>query len=354
MGWTNSTGWSTGAGGWNTAAAASGSPVLFTYDFIATPSLPATLSLSRATVGTYFDSSGVMSSAAINVARFQYIYNGTSFVKAGLLVEEQRTNGVVADDISNNAIWTPLNNSVGTAVTGIDGTSNAHKITRNAGLAHGLVYTPGNIVTTASPVTYSAYVKASGYSNFALREGNAGSGVGLNFSGAGSVMGLYSAGSYTASGGSVANLGNGFYQVGALWTPSGSQNFNIGLVVLDNVWTGASGDPFLYDWTADGTSGVIVSGLQGEIGSFPTSYIYAAGAATTRSADIVSATGALATQLAAGPSVWEMQDQATGTISRTSYAAGTFNFPTSKLYRSFGVYPSGTNTTPYLTVGGSY
>jgi hypothetical protein len=91
-----------------------------------------------------------------------------------------------------------------------------------------------------------------------------------------------------------------------------------------------------------------------EAGTFPSNFIPTTAGGATRSADLLSSAGTLTTQLAAGPSVWELTDLATGVTSRTSFAAGTFTFPADKLYRSFGVYPAATNTTPYLTVGGPY
>jgi hypothetical protein len=89
-------------------------------------------------------------------------------------------------------------------------------------------------------------------------------------------------------------------------------------------------------------------------GNFMSSYIPVTGSAVTRGADALSSNAPLTGYLAAGPSVWELTDLATGVTSRTSFAAGAFTFPVDKLYRSMAAYPSGTDTTPYLTVGGAY
>jgi hypothetical protein len=85
-----------------------------------------------------------------------------------------------------------------------------------------------------------------------------------------------------------------------------------------------------------------------------TSYIPTTSAAVTRSADVPSSSSPLTGYLAAGPSVWEFQDEATGTIARSAYAAGAFNWPVDKWYRSMGVYPSGTDTSGHMTVGSAY
>jgi hypothetical protein len=355
MGWSNASGWMTGAGGWNVAAGAGASPVLFTYNFLTSPSLPATMSLSRATTATRFDSSGVIQTAAIDAARFDNSYNGSSWVAAGLLVEEQRTN-YITDYRQELGIWQHPTGSitVGTGVAGIDGTNDAYSLTPGTSNASYLHYHFGDLTSTASPTTSSFYVKPNGYSKVAIRHGSSGSNSTFDMSGAGSIIGNVTLSSITAVG-SIVQAGS-WYRPVTVFTPSGSVNNNIQILILETAFSGFAGDIFTgHTWTPNGTSGVIEVFPQIEIGAFPTSVIVPITfGATTRSADVLSATGTLATQLAAGPSVWELQDQATGAITRASFAAGAFTFPTSKWYRSFGVYPFGTNTAPYLTVGGSY
>jgi hypothetical protein len=64
----------------------------FSADFTVLTSLPAGVSLTRATTGTYFDASGVLQTAAIDAPRFGHTWNGSAWVAAGLLDEPQRTN----------------------------------------------------------------------------------------------------------------------------------------------------------------------------------------------------------------------------------------------------------------------
>jgi hypothetical protein len=64
----------------------------FQTDFTAISSLPAAVSLTRATTGTRFNSSGVLVTEAIDAPRFHYAWNGSAWVAAGLLIEEQRIN----------------------------------------------------------------------------------------------------------------------------------------------------------------------------------------------------------------------------------------------------------------------
>ena len=88
---------------------------------------------------------------------------------------------------------------------------------------------------------------------------------------------------------------------------------------------------------------------QVEAGSFTTYPIVTGAVAATRNADVIAASGSLASYLAYGPSIWEFKDEATGIISRTIYAAGTFNFPVGKWYRSFAVYPYGASTASLIS-----
>jgi len=73
-----------------------GFPATLDLNFATTLSLSSssgiTPSFSRASTATYFNSAGVLTSAAINGPRFDHVYNGSSWVSKGLLVEEQRTN----------------------------------------------------------------------------------------------------------------------------------------------------------------------------------------------------------------------------------------------------------------------
>jgi len=103
-------------------------------------------------------------------------------------------------------------------------------------------------------------------------------------------------------------------------------------------------------------TGTVIN-VQVELGSYATYRIITAGSTITRAADVPTSAVPLTAYLAANPSIWELQDEATGTISRAVYTAGTFTFPTGKWYRSMAAYPIGTPTgylNTKLTVGGPY
>lgn len=351
MGWMNGTGWSTGAGGWNNAV--TGSPVLYTYNFLTSPSMPSGLSLSRSTVGTNFNSSGTLVTAAIDAARFENTYNGSVWSAAGLLVEAQATNQIGTNDDLYNGGFVNQDDTLTLSGTVTDPAGNfVTSMIENtaASTNHGMLVHPLGITT----FTASCLVKITGSgSKRYFSTGTNGSGSAVNayavFDPTNGAVTLTGAGAAQAY---AVNCGNGFWRF-VLTVVSPGINFYEGFQLVVN----GSGpvDGFGRDtYTGDGVSGLYLARPQMEAGLYASSIIYTHGAAGTRSADLLSATGTLATQLAAGPSVWELTDLATNTTSRTSFAAGTFTFPADKLYRSFGVYPSGANTAPYLTVGGPY
>lgn len=343
--------------------AGSSSPVLFTYNFMTSPSMPTGLALSRASTGTRFNGSGTMVTEVIDAPRFQNVYSSGAWGAAGLLAESQKTTYLDADDISWSFHFTQAGTTNGTHVAGLDGVTGAqgqtsgHLMVPDTSNSARLIYRNVNTLTTSNPFTLSCWAKPSGYHKIALREGGSTSISVFLLTGSGSVFNSVSVAPVTASG-SIKVHDASYYRLSALFTPSSSVGTTTQFTVLDDAYPGGTLLPWnFYSFSGDGTSGITLFGWQLEDASFASSFIYPAeGGLTfrTRSADIISASGTLATQLAAGPSVWEMTDLATDVTSRTSFAAGAFTFPVDKLYRSFGVYPAGTNTAPYLTVGGAY
>ena len=103
--------------------------VVLDLPFATTKSLAATKgptpSFSRASTGTYFDSNGILQTAAIDVPRFDHFWDGTAWVCRGLRVDGQTTNFCLWNRDLTNAAWTKTNITAAKNQTGIDGVANS-------------------------------------------------------------------------------------------------------------------------------------------------------------------------------------------------------------------------------------
>jgi len=241
-----------------------------------TPVAGPTPSFSRASTGTYFNSSGVLTSAAINAPRFDHVYDGTSWVSKGLLIEEQRTNLVQYSEQFNTSPWAILNASISAnAASSPDGSTTAEKLVESATGPHGHeVYVTFTALTAT--YTFSIFAKAAERSSIYLSLGSSiTSGVYFNLSNG--TIG-------TASGGltgSIQNVGNGWYRCSVVGSLSSGTNY-----IQIATSNGTS-----YDYTGNGTSGLLLFGAQLELGAFSTSYIPTTTASVVRSADVCQITG---------------------------------------------------------------
>ena len=74
-------------------------------DFVNRSTLDSRVTFTRASTATYFDSSGVITTAAANVPRFDY--NPSTLQPRGLLIEEQRTNSIRNNTMQGAVAGTP-------------------------------------------------------------------------------------------------------------------------------------------------------------------------------------------------------------------------------------------------------
>ena len=91
------------------------------YDF-ANDQIIDRITFTRASSGTYFDSSGVLQTASTNAARFDHSQAGVSL---GLLIEEQRENESVEPRDLTNAAYTKTNTTAAKDATGLDAVANS-------------------------------------------------------------------------------------------------------------------------------------------------------------------------------------------------------------------------------------
>jgi len=250
------------------------------------PSYGPTPTFTRASSGTYFDASGVLQTATTNNARFNNIYNGSSWVSRGLLVEEQRTNLVTYSEDISQAIGTASNfPKTANQIAAPDGNTTAGLIAENSATSlHQAFPSFSNSIAT---YCFSVFIKwksgtTRNVSIIPHNNSSVGSSNGVIFDLNGSFV-AYENGSSTAiSGYGAVSVGNGWYW---LWvtSPATASGTSFPTVRLKSGTTASH--------AGDGSSGVYVWGAQSEVGSLPSSYIKTTGASATRSADVCTISG---------------------------------------------------------------
>lgn len=254
-------------------------------------SLCPTSTFSRSSTAYDFNSSGLLTSYALDVPRVP-VYNPGNGATLGLRIEEQRTNALSqSNDFTQSPNWTWANAAlVSAAATSPDGTNNAWKLKEDstASSGHGF-FRPSPTVTTGQTVVWSIFAKAGERTQIALE----------GFDGTGSKGTSYfdlSAGTVISTGAgataTITSVGNGWYRCVITFTVTNNR-FD------PKVWL-AVGGAIVY--SGNGTSGAYVYGAQFEqnVPSVST-YIPTTSAAATRSPELAGF-AVSATKLGANPS----------------------------------------------------
>lgn len=255
---------------------------LYEIDRTAVPQNTA-FGLTRASAATYVDASGVVQTAAADVARLDYMAGDRC-----LLVEGAATNRWLWSEDLTNAVWAKTGCTIGSNVTTApDGASTADKIIENA--ASGVKWVQ-QTATYVSGQLYSIgfFAKAAGRTAFVVnaRATVFGTAKSISYDLSSGDVDILSAG---ITGGMFA-IGGGWYWCWAEATATVSITSNDGWVIrLSN----AHGTAFP-SYTGDGTSGIYLWGCQNESGP-ATSYIKTTSAAASRSADDPEMRGLTAT-----------------------------------------------------------
>ena len=248
-----------------------------------------TPSFSRASTGTYFNSSGVLTSAAINAPRFNHTFNGTSWVSRGLLVEEQRTNILLQSGFASG--WGTSSGTLAQAsdISSLDGTNNAYKFTdaitnTNHGFYQNIPVSSGSTYSTSIYLKYGnhRYVRIS----FVVNGGVDSVYVDVDLLN-GTIVNSGPYGSATQSSQSISNAGNGWYRVSITGTLPGTSVY---LAIYHRSSSSNSNPENTFAYTGNGEFTYFFA-PQVEAGSFSTSYIPTTSSAVTRSADVCQITG---------------------------------------------------------------
>jgi len=262
---------------------ASGIKPTLELDFLGASALDSRITYTNATANrTYYNSSGVLSYAAANTARFDY--NPSTLAARGLLIEEGRTNLILRSQEMDVAAsgWNLSNTTVSAnATTSPDGTTTADKIQEDTATASHYANNTTGSCTSGTTYTASVFLKAAerGFAFVVL--GAAGAfpttAISINL-----TSGAVSTATGTPLNAFTQTLPNGWFRVGfslaATSTATGSIDIRTS---TDGVWANRS-----YAGTAG--SGIYAWGAQVEAGAFPTSYIATTSATVTRAADVAT------------------------------------------------------------------
>lgn len=252
----------------------------FGLDFL-TGSLDPSLTFTRASIGTYTDSSGIMQTASANVPRFDY--DPVTLECRGLLIEEARTNLL----INSRGVTTVTGGTAVLTGVGSDGAANVASVMTCSAVNSAHFLPTGGITTVVGTVyTSTARVKAGTVSRCQVTTSStvAGATIYANFqlTGAGAVLAV---GAGTAA--FIKPAPGGYYDCSISYTASGvggGAGVVVGFISSDT-------EARLVTWTAAGTETLTVDHCQAEAGAFPTSIIPTNGATVTRAAESVSMIG---------------------------------------------------------------
>lgn len=229
------------------------------------------ITFSRASTATRINASGLIEAVASGAARIDY--DPVTLAAKGLLVEEQRSNVV----LNSSAFGSWTNNAVtvnADTLVAPDGTTTADELVRTTSTSDSRYQT----VTftgdgTKSVSIYVKYNTSPSFMLFLYDSTAVANRMLIEFS---FTAGVPSAS--TVSNGSVEaieNFGSGWYRIKVLCTGVVAANTNI--IYVYPARTGSANLQKTSFW-----------GVQGENGSFATSYIPTTSASVTRSADVAS------------------------------------------------------------------
>ena len=211
-----------------------------------TGTLDSRITFTRSTTGSYYNSAGVLSTAAINAPRFDY--NPSTLQANGLLIEESRTNLLTYSEQFDNAAWAKTETTViANATIAPDGTSTADKVipSTNSSVDHSV---NSGSVTVGTTYAVSVYAKSVGYNYLFIRGLGLGGSGGARFNlNTGTVEGVAN---YSSA--SIQSVGNGWYRCIAIGTAS----------AVTGVYFNISNTATQLAYSGDGTSGIYLWGAQ--------------------------------------------------------------------------------------------
>jgi hypothetical protein len=255
-----------------------------------TASLPSGITFTRSSVANYYNSSGVLASAAINAPRLEY--NPSTLLPNGLVYENAGTNVQNYSVIQTNGNqWQCNDCSIAVnAIAAPDGTTSAASVTDDttANAAHEPFDETTNI-TPGTTVAVSGYVKqGTGTNNQYMFFVPSSPGRADGYYVIVGMAALTCSDQFTAGDGtfiscSVQVINNGWLRICVVGIPSASQT-----PIHSSFLTSSNAESDQY--TGDATLNFYLWGVDKELASACSSYIQSFGSPVTRSADVATFT----------------------------------------------------------------
>ncbi len=233
------------------------------------------VTFTRASNGTYRDSSGVLQAAANNVPRFDHDDKDGNAL--GLLLEESRQNILLHTEDFTDAVWVKGSTTItSNQIAAPDGATTADLVT-NAGTTGTAQDNQG--VTAGAQVATAIFVKnnTSTQSRLVLRDSTNGSDIGIvNINWSGAALTSLSDGTTVPDERGFEDWGDGWYRV---W------------MVATMLTGGVSLQSKFAPQVGTATNSAFFWGFDSQEGNFPTSYIANTTSQSTRAADVAQVLG---------------------------------------------------------------
>ena len=288
---------------------------------------------SRASVGTYTASNGLLATATTNTSRLDYNPDDLT-APPFLLLEAAATNLLAySEQFDQVSAWGATNVTIPlTNLTSPTGTAIAEKLMETTAVTSQHILQQVITPVAATTYTFSVYVKAA--ERLYVLVGLSGGGMGDVYLGVDLLTGEITSTLGTPEYYSVSNASNGWWRISCTKTSVDTTSMGA------RIWMTPDGINSAY--TGDGASSISIYGAQLEATAFPTSYFLTTTAAATRAADVstsVAATRAADTITGSGLIYSTVTDATAAYSSGTTYALAAKVRYLSRIYESL----AGTN-----------
>ena len=247
-----------------------------------TGALDSRLTFTRSTTGTYINSSGYVTSAAINAPRFDY--DPTTLTARGLLIEGSASNILQYSVAVDQSPWFTAGGVTRTTFTGGNGPDNANnsgsKLSAVNISGSSSLYYNGVAFTSGTTYTYSVWAKADGanWIWISLHLSGAQHGAFFDLSGNGALGNT--TGTVVSGSNTITKYPNGWFRLTVAHAAASTSTYFPVLLPCTSNGTGYG------SISGQSPNGVLVYGAQLEVGSGASSLIPTGASTGSRAEDV--------------------------------------------------------------------